>query len=260
MIIYNKCFLFMISLLVFFSINSLSQMELIGRADQQKPIRACLTDSNTTLICQKGKFSGQCYIVDVSNNIACFSSGENLQIYNVSDPFNPIQLGAISTPMEIQDVSLMGNFSYIADGDSGIRIIDITTTANPVEISYYNTPDCVLSVQVVNNYAYLACEDSGLFIIDVSNPSNPVEVSSYDTPGTARDVFVRGDYAYVADGDSGLRFINISDPYHPVEIGSCASYRRVFSFISPDIILFNQNHFSCFNIASSIQLIKINTS
>lgn len=132
----------------------------------------------------------------------------------------PIEfISSIDTPNYARGVKVSGNYAYIADGESSLRIIDITDTENPIEISSYNTPGDAKKVALSGSYAYIADYTSGLRIINISNPSNPIESGYYDSPGDARDVYVNETYAYLADGYSGLRIINISDPSNPYEIG-----------------------------------------
>ena len=91
-----------------------------------------------------------------------------------------------------QDVEVVGNYAYLADGDSGLQIIDISNPTNPTLKGNYDTPDYAYGVQVVGNYAYVADGDSGLQIIDISNPTNPTLKGNYDTSGFAQDVQVVG--------------------------------------------------------------------
>ena len=117
------------------------------------------------------------------------------------------------------DVFVQGNYAYVADGDSGLRIIDIYNPDSMYEAGFCYLPGYAKDVYVNGNYAYIAASDAGLVIVDISDPTNPVVTGSYDTPGTAEGVFVSGSYAYIADGDSGLRIINITNPSSPSETG-----------------------------------------
>ena len=122
-------------------------------------------------------------------------------------------------PDNARGVYVSGNYAYVADSTSGLRIIDISTPASPSEVGFYDTPGYALGVYVMGNYAYVADRDSGLRIIDISTPASPSEVGFYDTPGYAVGVYVSGNYAYVADGNtSGLRIIDVSNPASPTEI------------------------------------------
>ncbi len=117
------------------------------------------------------------------------------------------------------NVFLQGNYAYVADGDSGLRIIDIHNPDSMYEAGFCYLPGYAKDVYVNGQYAYVSASDAGLVIVDISDPTDPVVTGSYDTPGTAEGVFVSGNYAYIADGDSGLRIIDVSNPSLPSEVG-----------------------------------------
>ncbi len=129
------------------------------------------------------------------------------------------EVGYYDTPGWAFDVTVSGNYAYVADSYSGLRIINISNPGSPSETGFYDTPGWAHDVAVSGNYAYVADYASGLRIINISNPSSPYETGFYDTPGSAQGVVVSGNYAYVADSHSGLRIINISDPSLPFETG-----------------------------------------
>ncbi|MDD1458344.1 cadherin domain-containing protein, partial [Dolichospermum sp. ST_sed7] len=108
-------------------------------------------------------------------------------------------------------VQVVGNYAYVADGDSGLQIIDISNPTTPTLKGNYDTSGLAYGVQVVGNYAYVADYTSGLQIIDISNPTTPTLKGNYDTSGYALGVQVVGNYAYVADSDGGLKIINVSE-------------------------------------------------
>ncbi len=135
--------------------------------------------------------------------------------------FENLQIaGLYSTPGNVQDVEVVENLAYLADGNSGLQIVDVTNPAAPALTGSYNTPGSAYSVHVIENLAYVADDTSGLQIIDVSNPAAPTLTGSYDTPDSARGLQIVGNLAYVADGSSGLQIINITNPSAPSFIGS----------------------------------------
>ncbi|MFM6097474.1 MAG: DUF4347 domain-containing protein [Dolichospermum sp.] len=132
----------------------------------------------------------------------------------------PTLVGTYDTSGIAMGVQVVGNYAYVADGDSGLQIIDISNPAAPTLKGNYDTSGNVWGVQVVGNYAYVADWTSGLQIIDISNPTTPTLKGNYDTSGYASGVQVVGNYAYVADGYSGLQIIDISNPAAPTLVGT----------------------------------------
>ncbi len=154
-----------------------------------------------------------------------------LYIIDVSDATNPQEVGYYDDMDDwVEDVYVVGDYAYIADGYTGLYIIDISDPTNPSEVGYYNTSDNAKGVYVVGDYVYVA-NGNDFRIIDALDPSNPTEIGYYDTGGYARDVYVVGDYAYVADDYNGLRIIDISDPTNPVEVGYYGTYAALGVYV-----------------------------
>jgi hypothetical protein len=134
--------------------------------------------------------------------------------------FAPTLVGSYDTPGQAVGVQVVGNYAYVADGDSGLQIIDISNPQNPIFKGNYDTPSISYDLKVVGNYAYVADNHSGLQIIDISNPQNPILKGNYDTPGLSYGLKVVGNYAYVADYYNGLQIIDISNPSNPILKGN----------------------------------------
>jgi hypothetical protein len=127
-------------------------------------------------------------------------------------------VGFFDTGDQAWDVAVSGDYAYVADGATGLRVINVSTPTNPQEVGFFDTAQAALGVAVSGNYAYVADYRDGLRVIDVSAPTNPQEVGFYDT-GDARGVAVNGTFVYVADGWAGLRVFNVSTPTNPQEVG-----------------------------------------
>jgi hypothetical protein len=135
-------------------------------------------------------------------------------------PFELTLAGSYGTPDNAYGVALSGDYAYVADQASGLRVIDVSDPANPTSAGSCDTPGYANAVAISGDYVYVADNISGLQVIDISNPTSPSLAGNYDTPGYARDVAISGDYAYVADGSPGLQVIDISDPTNPSSAGS----------------------------------------
>ncbi|NCR69383.1 MAG: hypothetical protein GPJ34_24335 [Microcystis aeruginosa LL11-07] len=133
----------------------------------------------------------------------------------MSNPAAPTLKGNYNTSGFAEDVQIVGNYAYVADGKSGLQIIDISNPVAPTLKGNYNTSGTALGVQIVGNYAYVADGGSGLQIIDISNPAAPTLKGNYQTSGNAFDVQIVGNYAYVADYDGGLQILDVSDFTNP---------------------------------------------
>ena len=117
-------------------------------------------------------------------------------------------------------VKIVGNYAYIANRDSGLRIVNISNPNVPALTGTFNTTGYSWGVDISGNYAYIADGSAGLQIVNISNPAAPSLTGTYNTSGSAYHVRVAGSYAYVADGSAGLNIVDIANPAAPVSIGS----------------------------------------
>jgi hypothetical protein len=130
-------------------------------------------------------------------------------------------VGEIGTPGYADDVVVVGNIAYVADGESGLRIIDVSDPTAPVELGAFDTPNNLLAVDVVGSYAYLV-EHQWFYVVDVSDPESPTQVGISSTSSLNYDIVVAGNYAYVGNGyPAGLTVWNISNPTSPFKAGFC---------------------------------------
>ncbi len=151
-------------------------------------------------------------------------SEHGLFIYDATDPARPQPVGLFSAVNTAADVAVQGDYAYLADFSSGLKIINVADKTNPTLTgSYDRTQWIALSVKVAGNYAYVTSVfyDTGLWIIDITDPANPVDVGFCYVDFFPSDVVVEGDYAYVtsAGTDQELAVIDISDPANPVRTG-----------------------------------------
>jgi hypothetical protein len=120
-----------------------------------------------------------------------------------------------------RDVTISGNYAYVADGTNGLVILNIEDPANPTFVGSNDTGGKANSVTISGNYAYVADWNNGLVILDIEDPANPTFVGSYDyTDASARGVTISENYAYIADLYNGLVIINVEDPANPTLAGS----------------------------------------
>jgi hypothetical protein len=146
---------------------------------------------------------------------------EGLQIFDISNPIEPIKTGSCSTPTHAYCIAVDGSYAYIADSD-GLRIIDISTPSIHLDIEgECNIPSYPRDIEVKGEYAYLACGYDGLQIIDISSPSQPELIGEgYQTYHSAEGLDIVGNYAYVAFRLRGLLVIDISNPTMPIKYGN----------------------------------------
>ncbi|MCF7811356.1 choice-of-anchor D domain-containing protein [bacterium] len=156
----------------------------------------------------------------VVNDYTYLAMQNGLVVLDVSNPEVPSVAGNYeSEGLNAQSINIIGDFAYIATGETGFTIIDISVVDSIKLLSTYDTEGYVRDIKYRDEYAFVADGESGLRVIDLYDLERPAEVSHVDTPGEAYGVTLDGDYAYVADYVQGLRIIDISDPQEPIEVG-----------------------------------------
>ena len=146
--------------------------------------------------------------------------------FDVTDPANPAEQGAVRTAGFAHKMAFDGDLLYVTDLAGGLRIID-TSGDVAEEISRIDVPPNTQFVDIEGTYAYVADADfggTGLTIIDVSDPTSPTTVGGYGSANQAfgLDVVTEGDAVtvYLANGFSGLVVLDASDPANVTELGS----------------------------------------
>lgn len=154
---------------------------------------------------------GDLRIVGTTLYVADTTSG--LRIYDVSNPFVPLQVSVTDTPGSARDVAVNGGYAYVADSSS-VQIID---ARNPV------SPQIVGSVPV--GAAHIANVGTHLFVLDGSsmrvilanNPAAPTVEST--TAANAQGLAAYAARAFlstpVTDHSKGVTVYTVTTPSSP---------------------------------------------
>ncbi|GAB1260801.1 hypothetical protein [Aurantivibrio plasticivorans] len=103
-------------------------------------------------------------------NLTFVAASGGLQIFETSDPNNPLPLSFINLPGWFTDVKVSGDYAFVSN-ENGLVSIDISDPSAPVTMGEYKTKEV--------NY-YIAHAADGLVIVDVSDRSTPVVTGSFD--------------------------------------------------------------------------------
>ncbi|MFM5942029.1 MAG: LVIVD repeat-containing protein, partial [Dolichospermum sp.] len=124
-----------------------------------------------------------------------------LRVIDVSNPSSPNLKSTYNSPGDAQDVKIVGNYAYVADGFSGLQIVNISNPNSPILQGTAGVSVGVIgsvsSVDIVGNYAYIVNKigfTGRLQIINISNPALPTKSGDYSFPleGVVSNVQVLG--------------------------------------------------------------------
>ncbi len=151
----------------------------------------------------------------------------DLRILDISDPFNPVEIGALETSeLFTYGISAVDTFACLVDDDFGLTIADIRNPEDPQVISQLEIEWEIHDISIHENFAYLSPEDHeggsrGVLIVDINDLYNPEEIALI--PSTAhlydRGIQFTDSTMIYCDDEEGLRIYDITDPADPFEIG-----------------------------------------
>jgi hypothetical protein len=149
--------------------------------------------------------------------VACGSWGA--QIYSVSDPANPRELGSMDAV--IGDLCVQDTFCYTAGGDN-FRIYNFANPTQPAQVGAVSDGGDVIAE--ANGYVYLGgSSGSGLNVYDVHDPASPMLVDTLG--GVQLAMFTRGHWLMcVSEQPAYFSILDVSDPHSICEVGRIDGY------------------------------------
>jgi len=177
-----------------------------------------------------------CESVVIAAPYAYIAAATRSHIVNISNPASPVNAAFLATGQRTACIVFDGNFGYVANGDSGMRILDVTNIAAPKHVKLFDTPGRAAFVSFgaitvggsSTGHIFVADRGAGLRAVNVSNVNAPAESGSLGVlaaaPGSAFTPFILNDKAYVAYGTAGLRIIDVANPANITLLGGVGYY------------------------------------
>ncbi len=141
--------------------------------------------------------------IAVSNNLL-FTAGHRHNIYDISEPADPVLLGEFDLPRTEEVLVSENNLFVRKYGDEdevfGFWIVDISDPQNPEIVSFFEAPGYVGGFDVQGSKVYLTVRGYVVLVVDVSNPEEPEVSGFYEREGYGgHDLEVSGAFAYLGD-------------------------------------------------------------
>jgi hypothetical protein len=98
------------------------------------------------------------------------------------------------------DITINGNYAYIADWQQGLNVLDITNYAYVFPVDSLLVQDAASAVALIDN-EHLALSDwtEGVALVDITDPTNISEIGRLQTPSYAFNAKSDGSYLYLCD-------------------------------------------------------------
>jgi hypothetical protein len=177
----------------------------------------------------------------------------SLNVYNFADPEHPLLVSELEKDGEINELSLLGNYAYVAGGSTGVAAIDLTDFSEPHPV-WCLAPRGVATTTVVDQNRLLVinwaptlldtdpyegsmCDSSRLIVpqdarvgdllfYDVSSDLEPKQLGTIHQPNYATDLWIEGNLAFVTDDTRGLAIVDVSNPDTLVEVCIVSDLQR----------------------------------
>ena len=171
-------------------------------------------------------FTTTTYMDGANSNATGWGSGE----VEISKK-KPTVIGSIGSALigNILDVFIDGDYAYVTDVLTGLRVVDISNPANPYPIGSYETSGVAYSVLIAGDCAYIADYDGDPFlhknflVLNVTDPTSPSLLGNCSTylgvNYLAHGLAIDGNLVYVANMGGGLSVIDVTDSSTPTLIG-----------------------------------------
>lgn len=136
--------------------------------------------------------------------------GGGLRILDVSDPAAPQQISFVDTPGWVEDMAVVGDKVYLAEGGPGVvRVFDVSDPASPVEVQVYETGSWPNQVMMVENDRAIVPIGGDLVVFDLPEKG---AAPGLDVLARASAGAVADGYIYVPARDQGLMVLSLHQP------------------------------------------------
>jgi hypothetical protein len=167
-----------------------------------------------------------------------------LEVFDISNLNDPELAGGFPFPWNPSDLSIYGNYAFVAVNHRGIFVLDITNAVTPRFVTYCQDYPDIQSIVAVGSYAYISAE-STFCILDISNPQTITLQGQLYMPEhlAAVQLCVKDYRAYVCGDSASLYIIDISNLSNPTLIGNIPTSNYVCQLYADDQFLYFTDYY-----------------
>lgn len=165
--------------------------------------------------------------IELSGKYAYISAEhDGMIIVDISVPEQPIVISTTDTNVDVQSISISGDYAYAAT-DNGIVVLDISSKTAPTIIREISIGGLVRGLETKDTLLFVPALDLGLQIYSIKNPALPLWISTFYPIEAAEDVIFYNGYVFLAGRYNGVYILDVSDPASPVEIKRVSTRRAI---------------------------------
>jgi hypothetical protein len=165
---------------------------------------------------------------DSALRVNIFGLGSSNQLYAADGVFSPCYslfptsstnltlVGHLETNGIASDISLNGNYAYIADGVNGLVVADFSDSSIPDDAFRLALPGDNGAIEMQSSYLYMADKTDTVRIVSIVNPTNPSQIGNcYLNADQPTEIDVQDSVVCVACRGSGIAIVDVTTPSAP---------------------------------------------
>lgn len=168
------------------------------------------------------KASGYANDVFVSDGSAYLLAGYMdgwLDIIDVSDIYNPHQIGYTSLTGIANAIFCKDDNAYVVANNAGLLVLDISEYISPHVISHYDVEGYNIDIVIKDNFAYLANNYTTLTVLNLDDIANPYKVFGDEKYIKATQILLdSNNHAFISDYNGGIDIYDITNPEMPLNV------------------------------------------
>ncbi len=236
----------------FVYMSSLNGFIIADASDINNPTYIYINDTDVT---------NKVYDVALYNNYAVAIYDNNLRIFDVTNPYNPVFISNTNMLDQMHDIEIAGNYAYIATTNHGLWVVNLTDVNSPTVVSSLDDGPVVYDVFVSGNYVYTAKGSSGIAIINVTDLQNLDNIQNISLSGTTRSICGSGNYIFTGNNNYGIKVYNatIKDSVYEIDSYYISTFAQSYHIETEgDYLYLTRNEFGVlvFNWSNPTNIIK----
>lgn len=146
----------------------------------------------------------------------CAMSGSGVEIYDITDVFQPQLVSFYEKSLPIDYATLAGDYMMLAHNNYGCSIMGVEEDWEYDEVFMYDETDGVFGVKIQGNLGYFGMDILGYQIYDVFDALHPVRLGNIDTLKQIETIEVDSDIHYCSKaGGDDIYVVDVSDHWAP---------------------------------------------
>jgi len=192
--------------------NNENQLQIVDISNENSPflVNSITLPNNNSI--SLSVFAFKNYVVITTRQ----SLGEEVFIYDISNPVSPILLSSLDFNSDINDVFVLKDRLYLVGNK--IYLYDIVNPSQPILLSsYLLVNDTGYSLFPLSYNLLLVGGSRKLYFLDTSDLNNLNIISFFDAGGRINDIYARENMAFLATSNPNTEFqiVNYSDINSP---------------------------------------------